>query len=150
MKNSGIYIVGAVVLLGGGAYLFLKNKQSKDADKVSELDDKLGGTTPTGTTPTGTTPTGITPNITEPVKIDKDVNLDAYNLQQLLEQLKELENRRKKPPRKTNAYGGTTNEWYSWYFSVGRQAEYDKKRQPILDKLAKLGYKFENGLLIKI
>ena len=155
MNKNVIYIVGATVL-GGGAYLFLKNKKAKD---LAEL-DKLGGTTSSGatssgttsggTTSSGTTSGGITPKITEPVKIDKDLNLDAYNLQVILEQLKELENKRKNPPRKENASGVTTNEYWNWYFSVGRQAEYDKKRQPILDKLAKLGYKFENGLLIKI
>jgi hypothetical protein len=150
MNKSVTYIVGATVLVGG-AYLFLKNKKEKDLSKLAELGGTTpSGTTPSGATPSGTTPSGITPNITEPVKIDKDVNLDAYNIQQLLEQLKELENKRKNPPRKENASGVTTNEYWNWYFSVGRQAEYDKKRQPILEKLAKLGYKFENGLLIKI
>ena len=155
MNKSVTYIVGATVLVGG-AYLFLKNKKAKDLSKLAEMGGTTpsgttpSGTTSSGTTPSGTTPSGITPNITEPVKIDKDLNLDAYNLKILLDQLKELENKRKNPPTKQNASGVTTQEWWNWYFSVGRQAEYDKKRQPILDKLAKLGYKFENGLLIKI
>ena len=150
MNKSVIYIVGATILVGG-AYLFLKNKKAKDLSKLAEMGGTTpSGTTSSGTTPSGTTPSGITPNITEPVKIDKDVNLDAYNIQQLLEQLKELENKRKNPPTKQNASGVTTKEWWNWYFSVGRQAEYDKARKPILDKLAKLGYKFDNGLLVKI
>jgi LPXTG-motif cell wall-anchored protein len=57
MKNSIIYILGATVLVGGGAYLFLKNKKKQDTDKLAEL-DKLGGTTETGTTGTGTGTTG--------------------------------------------------------------------------------------------
>lgn len=57
MKNSVIYIVGATVLVGGGAFLFLKNKKKQDTDKLAEL-DKLGGTTETGTTGTGTGTTG--------------------------------------------------------------------------------------------
>jgi hypothetical protein len=154
MKNSGIYIVGAVVLLGGGAYLFLKNKQSKDADKVSELDDKLddklGGTTSSGTTPTGTTSSGTTPNLTEPVKIINDSNLDAYNIQVILDGLKKLADEYKAQPKKENSSGATTSEWYSWYFRVGKPSKYAERRGILLERLAKLGYKFENGLLIKI
>jgi hypothetical protein len=155
MKNSVIYIVVATVLVGG-AYLFLKNKKAKDLAKLDEIGGTTssgttsGGTTPSGATTGGTTPIVTTPSITEPVKIDKDLNLDAYNLQVTLEQLKKLANQRNNPPKKESATGVTTKEWYNWYFSVGRQAEYDKKRQPLLEKLAKLGYKFENGLLIKI
>ena len=37
MKNSILYIVGAVALLGGGAFLFLKNKKAKDASKLLDL-----------------------------------------------------------------------------------------------------------------
>ena len=38
MKNSILYIVGAVALLGGGAFLFLKNKKAKDASKLADLE----------------------------------------------------------------------------------------------------------------
>jgi len=37
MKNSILYIVGAVVLLGGGAFLFLRNKKSKDISKLKDI-----------------------------------------------------------------------------------------------------------------
>jgi len=37
MKNSVLYIVGAVALLGGVAFLFLRNKKSKDTSKLAEL-----------------------------------------------------------------------------------------------------------------
>jgi LPXTG-motif cell wall-anchored protein len=49
MNKSVIYIVGATVLLGGGAFLFLKNKKKKDllklaeAEKIAEIDKQLGG-----------------------------------------------------------------------------------------------------------
>ena len=61
MNKNVIYIVGATVLLGGGAFLFLKNKKKKDllklaeAEKLAEI-DKLGGTTSGGTTSSGTKP----------------------------------------------------------------------------------------------
>jgi LPXTG-motif cell wall-anchored protein len=38
MKNSILYIVGAVVLLGGGAFLFLKSKKTKDKEKLAVLE----------------------------------------------------------------------------------------------------------------
>jgi len=44
MNRNVIYIVGATVLLGGGAFLFLKNKKKKDllklaeAEKLAEID----------------------------------------------------------------------------------------------------------------
>ena len=37
-----------------------------------------------------------------------------------------------------------------WYNRIGNPKIYEKRRQPILEKLAKLGYKYENGLLVKI
>jgi LPXTG-motif cell wall-anchored protein len=37
MRNSILYIVGALALLGGGAFLFLKNKKTKDTAKLEEL-----------------------------------------------------------------------------------------------------------------
>ena len=168
MNKSLIYIVGATVL-GGGAYLFLKNKKAKD---LAEL-EKLGGTTPTGTTPTGTTPSGttptggatssgttpsgITPNLSQPVKVDKDLNLDTYNLQNTLQEFKKLEEDYKKIPKKGNdtyyseyqSRGDTQNkEYWIWYDTVGSNYQYNKTA--LIDRLAKLGYKYDNGLLVKI
>ena len=157
MNNSVIYIVGATVLVGG-AYLFLKNKKEKDLSKLAELGGATtGGATSGGTKPSGATSGGTTPNLTEPVKIEADLNLDTYNLQQLLKQLKDLENEYKaEPDRKKDS-----DKWYKWYNKFGHQLykngkpsgttkKLEELKQPIFDKLAKLGYKFENGLLIKI
>ena len=148
MNKSIIYIVGATVLVGG-AYLFLKNKKAKDLAKL----DEIGGTTPSVTTPSGTTPSGATtggttpivttPSITEPVKIDKDLNLDAFNLQKVLKELEDFNNKIKTTKVK-DSWTGQMKLRYT------NQTEINKLRQPILEKLAKLGYKFDNGLLIKI
>jgi LPXTG-motif cell wall-anchored protein len=35
MRNSILYIVGALALLGGGAFLFLKSKKNKDKEKLA-------------------------------------------------------------------------------------------------------------------
>ena len=153
MKNSVIYIVGGTVLVGG-AYLFLKNKKAKDLAKLDEIGGATtGGTTPSGTTASGTTPSLTTPSITEPVKIDKDLNLDAFNLQRVLEQLKDLDNERKNAPKKVSFMSNDTagyKLWIDWYNRIGSTTAYEKRRKPLLETLAKLGYKFENGLLIKI
>ena len=158
MNKSLIYIVGATVL-GGGAYLFLKNKKEKDLSKLAEIGGATSsGTTPSGTTlggttASGTTPSLTTPSITEPVKIDKDLNLDAFNLQRVLEQLKDLDNERKNAPKKVSFMSNDTagyKLWIDWYNRIGSTTAYEKRRKPLLETLAKLGYKFENGLLIKI
>jgi len=162
MNKNITYIVGATILVGG-AYLFLKNKKKKDLSKLAELGGATtggatsGGTTSSGTTSGGTTSGGITPNLTEPVKIEADLNLDTYNLQQLLKQLKDLENEYKAEPD----YKKDRDNWYKWQNKFGNQLykngkptgttkKLEELKKPIFDKLAKLGYKFDNGLLIKI
>jgi hypothetical protein len=40
MGKSVLYIVGAVVLLGGGAFLFLKSKKQKDILALADLETK--------------------------------------------------------------------------------------------------------------
>ena len=61
MNKSVIYIVGATVLIGGGAYLFFKNKKAKDLAKLDELGGAIsGGATAGGTTAGGTTTGGTT------------------------------------------------------------------------------------------
>ena len=162
MNKSAIYIVGAVALLGGGAYLFLKNKQEKDAKTLAEIGgttsggstsggSSSGGSSSGGSSSGGSSSGGITPNLTEPVKIQPDLNLDTYNLQKLLQELKDLENDFKNEPKKDNRVLATqSKEYMDWYNRIGNPKIYAKKRQPILEKLAKFGYKFDNGLLVKI
>ena len=161
MKNSIIYILGATVLVGG-AYLFLKNKKKKDLSKLAELGGATtGGTTSSGATSGGKTSAGITPNISEPVKIEADLNLDTYNLQNTIEEYKKLEQDLKKQPQKfgINTYTGNkvfyserddnrNKEYWLWYDTIYTPSF--AKKLVLNDKLAKLGYKFENGLLIKI
>jgi hypothetical protein len=156
MKNSGIYIVGAVVLLGGGAYLFLKNKQSKDALKVSELADKVSGTTSTGTTSTGTTSTGTTSNLstTSDGVSPSDANLNLANATVLVGKRAVLiANANQNCVRKPINLGG----WGSVsldldYANCLGQIKTAKIKLVELDKeLAKLGYKVDaNGQLVKI
>jgi hypothetical protein len=154
MKTTNVILIGVVGIGAVGAYMYMKNKQAQNA----LLSGSLAATTPSGTAPTGTSPSGTapsgtqplipTPNLTEPVKIIDDANLDAFNLQQTLDELKNLDIRGRQPlPQKF--FWGQLNPKYDSanYF---KKITYPKQRAIIVEKLAKLGYKFDKGLLIKI
>ena len=132
MKNSVIYIFGAVVLLGGGAYLFLKNKKSKDLSTLAEL----GGTTPSGTTSGGTTPPlsttsdGVSPS---------DANINLTNANNLLVKIANLKKIITRPCGFADA-------------KCINEKNNAKKQLPIIEsQLATLGYKVDAiGQLVKI
>jgi LPXTG-motif cell wall-anchored protein len=52
MNKNIIYIVGAVALLGGGAFLFLRNKKAKDKLKLADLQTLTTGVATTGASTT--------------------------------------------------------------------------------------------------
>jgi LPXTG-motif cell wall-anchored protein len=52
MNKSVLYIVGAVALLGGGAFLFLRNKKAKDKLKLADLQSLTTGVATTGASST--------------------------------------------------------------------------------------------------
>lgn len=74
MRNSILYIVGAVVLLGGGAFLFLKSKKTKDTAKLEELAElakaTVGGDTTGGATTGATTPQAPATPTEKPISAD--------------------------------------------------------------------------------
>jgi hypothetical protein len=145
MNKSVIYIVGAIVLVGG-AYLFLKNKKEKDLSKLAEL----GGTTSGGTTSGGTTSGGATSG--DGVS-PSDANLNLANATILASQRKNI-----KPCSSELSFsggglfggsGGSVSTGVligtvSPQVTIKRLAELDKK-------LADLGYKVDaNCKLVKI
>ena len=154
MKTTNVILFGVVGVGAVGAYMYMKNKKAQD----DLLSGSLPATTPTGTPSSGTPSSGTpplattplipTPKLTEKVEINKDPNLDAYNLQETLEQLKKLDARynSKEPSRKI--LGKINKEWEGWnYF---RKVTYKKQKEILVAKLSSLGYKFDKGLLIKI
>jgi LPXTG-motif cell wall-anchored protein len=144
MKTTNvIYIVGATVLVGGGAYLFLKNKKKKDLAKL----DILNPTTSTGTTSTGGTTGGTT---TSDGVNPSDANLNLANATVLVGQRAMLVSTMKgvcvrKPTDWNDSRDPNYDECYRAKFSA-------KAQLPILDsQLAKLGYKLDAiGQLVKI
>lgn len=78
MKKSIIYIIGAVALLGGGAFLFLKNRKAKDDKKLAELmmlNEVDSPSTTSATSTQQTQPTYQAPATVAPA--DKPISADT-------------------------------------------------------------------------
>jgi hypothetical protein len=159
MKTTNVILIGVVGVGAVGAYMYMKNKQAQNALLSGSLPATTpsgtppSGTAPSGTAPSGTAPSGTqplipTPNLTEPVKISGDANLDAFNLQQTLDELKNLDIRGRQPLPQKFFFGQYNPKYDSAYYF--KKYTYPKQRAIIVEKLAKLGYKFDKGLLIKI
>lgn len=154
MKTTNVILIGVVGVGAVGAYMYMKNKQAQNA----LLSGSLPATTPSANTPSATAPSKTTqseapapliptPNLIETPTPIKDLNLDAYNLQETLDKIKALNARLAKEPNKY-FFGQITKEWKSWeYF---RNNLYKKQKDILTARLASLGYKFDKGLLIKI
>ena len=134
MKNNILYIVGAVALLGGGAFLFLKNKKSKDLSKLKDLVlDALnkGALTQTQT----------------PEEVEKYAKklLDARAIAVKIDNLKtEKRNNILKPKM-----SGTIGQVKSLVIEK-RNIAIDKEISQLLSVLADLGYTESNGFPVKI
>ena len=134
MKNNILYIVGAVALLGGGAFLFLKNKKSKDLSKLKDLElDALnkGALTQTQT----------------PEEVEKYAKklLDARAIAVKIDNLKtEKRNNILKPKM-----SGTIGQVKSLVIEK-RNIAIDKEISQLLSVLADLGYTESNGFPVKI
>ena len=68
MKTSNVILVGVVGVGAVGAYMYMKNKQAKEALLSGSLPatNQGGVTTPSNTTPSATTPSATTPSGTTP------------------------------------------------------------------------------------
>jgi LPXTG-motif cell wall-anchored protein len=136
MKNNILYIVGAVALLGGGAFLFLKNKKSKDLSKLKDLElDALNKGTSTQT------------QTQTPEEVEKYAKklLDARAIAVKIDNLKtEKRNNILKPKM-----SGTIGQVKSLVIEK-RNIAIDKEISQLLSVLADLGYTESNGFPVKI
>jgi uncharacterized protein (DUF3084 family) len=169
MNKSVIYIVGATVLLGGGAYLFLKNKKAKDLSKLEDLKtDLLTGNVST-TTPSGnltpaqveviknniasgntTTPSGIV--LSTPEQVAQVVNL-ANQQNQLNAQAQSIASEIRS--LKAQLLGVLAQTTSSFGTTLTSQASLQKgiinmKINQLTAKLKSLGYKEVNGVAVKL
>lgn len=131
MKQS-VLIVGALALVGVGAYLFLQNKKKEEAI--------LGGGS--GTAPSGTTPTGTTPSTTTTTPTGTSVANDGGLAPITVSGV---------------AYGESDIDLQKAKEIVRKMLkgkEWDKVKESTLKsinlKLSKLGYVYQKGNIIKI
>jgi LPXTG-motif cell wall-anchored protein len=147
MKNSILYIVGAVALLGGGVFLFLRNKKSKDVSKLADLENL-------------TTNVGVVSplKITEEVKKDNSKNIaDAINLATDIADLKAK--KVKYSTMSDNEFARTdeaSNGFWANNPSVLKQVRestlntFSTKIKALNEKIVALGYMEVNGSISKI
>lgn len=156
MKTTNvILVVGATVLVGGGAYLFLKNKKKKDLLKLADL-DKLGGTTTSETTTSGTTTGGTTQPQTTVVKpqdiIDKTKEDEAKSLATQIATLKTqrmaLETQKASIPLSQIGWGRPFDTAFK-NVSI-RIMGLNKKISDLQLAIKKVGYKEVNGTAVKL
>lgn len=136
MKKT-VLIVGALALVGVGAYMFLQNKKKEEAILGGGSGTAPSGTTPTGTTPstTTTTPSGTTPSGTS---VANDGGLAPITVSGV-------------------AYGESDIDLQKAKEIVRKMLkgkEWDKVKESTLKsinlKLTRLGYVYQKGNIIKI
>ena len=152
MNKSAIYIVGAIALLGGGAYLFLKNKKAKDLAKL----DELGGATSGGSTSTGGSTSGASTSggATSDGVNPSDANLNLANATVLVGKRASLVSLANKNCVSTDISGiGGMSSGANLNFANCSNSKASAKKQLVAldEELAKLGYKVDaTGKLVKI
>lgn len=138
MKNSILYIVGAVALLGGGAYLFFKNKKTKDASKLLDLQNAT---------------VGVAIKEQEEVKKVEDVK----NLVEATDLAKQIDAINGKIDALNNAKNIPVSSFGFGQSAFSRNARYQslidnlkKSAVPLVEKLKDLGYTESYGSPVKI
>ena len=159
MKNSILYIVGAVVLLGGGAFLFLKNKKNKDKDKLAlaELQTAtIGVPTPTIVNPT----TGaVVPKVDEVLPVSNSTK-NAQEAVTLASQIFDLKNKKIRYSAMSIPEFSKTKEGSEDFFKnnltmlkalkENALKSFDSQLKILNDKIVALGFVEVNGSIAKL
>jgi|688.fasta_scaffold675879_1 LPXTG-motif cell wall-anchored protein len=134
MKNSILYIVGALALLGGGAILFLKNKKNKDKDKLALAELQ--------------TATVNTPK----VELQVTPELDLKNLQDAKNIATRLKNLKAEKQSMTDKYGSLLSKPSFGVVRVIKQKieNLSKEIETLNFTLKGMGYTENNGEIVKI
>jgi LPXTG-motif cell wall-anchored protein len=153
MKNSVLYIVGGVTLIGVGAIVFFKKKNNKDKDKLAQLQNL--------TTNVGV---GSPTKITEEVKIDnsKDILESAKKIAEARSLATQILDKRTKRnslmsinQRDYETLIGRTFVGYGseLAFKFNKEQEIknlDEQIKNLDEQIGKLGYMEVNGSIAKI
>ena len=159
MKNSILYIVGAIALLGGGAFLFLKNKKNKDKDKLAlaELQTAtIGVPTPTIVNPT----TGaVVPKVDEVLPVSNSTK-NAQEAVTLASQIFDLKNKKIRYSAMSIPEFSKTKEGSEDFFKNNLTTvkilkenalkSFDKQLKILNDKIVALGFVEVNGSIAKL
>lgn len=147
MNKSILYIVGAVALIGGGAFLFLKNKRSKDTSKLKDI-----------ALETANIGVGSPTKITEEVKKDNSKNVaEAINL---ATEIADLKAKKLKFTIMPNSEFSNTDEANNGFWATNQNVLKQLKESTLLnisnqikalnEKIVALGYMEVNGGISKI
>jgi hypothetical protein len=152
MNKSVIYIVSATVLVGGGAYLFLKNKKAKDLSKLAEVEKltqaEVGTGTPSGGATTPATATTLNAQqVLDKVKEDEAKSL-ATQIATLKTQKITLDLQKESIPLSQIGFGKPFNTAY--VSVVTRIMALNKKISDLQLAIKKIGYKEVNGTAVKL
>ena len=159
MKNSILYIVGAIALLGGGAFLFLKNKKNKDKDKLAlaELQTAtIGVPTPTIVNPT----TGaVVPKVDEVLPVSNSTK-NAQEAVTLASQIFDLKNKKIRYSAMSIPEFSKTKEGSEDFFKnnltmlkalkENALKSFDSQLKILNDKIVALGFVEVNGSIAKL
>jgi LPXTG-motif cell wall-anchored protein len=156
MKNSVLYIVGGITLLGAGAFLFIKNKKSKDLSKSKDLAlDKLDVNIPASTNTPKTNPiTGL------PIAQIKDDTKNIEEATKLASQIYLVKNKKIQYTLMPLSEFSKTEEGFYGRFETNRLLLEKYKSDTIqsmqnelnnlTNQISKLGYMEVNGSIAKI
>jgi LPXTG-motif cell wall-anchored protein len=155
MNKNIIYIVGAVALLGGGAFLFLRNKKAKDKLKLADLQSVTTGVPTTGASVPATNPsTGL------PIPQIKDDTKNIEEAMQLANKIASLKNKKTSYILMPLKEFSNTAEGFYGRFEVDRLmlekykadaiANMENQLKDLNNQISKLGYIESNGNITKI
>ena len=159
MKNSILYIVGAVALLGGGAFLFLKNKKNKDKDKLALAESQTATTgLPTATTVNPTTG-AVVPKVDEVLPVSSSTK-NAQEAVTLASQIFDLKNKKSRYSAMSISEFSKTKEGREDFFinsssmlkalKENALKSFDSQLKILNDKIVALGYVEVNGSIAKL
>jgi hypothetical protein len=140
MKNKVLYIVGAIALLGGGVFLFLKNKKPKQEEVIDFGASLL--TTPAQTASSFTTPE----QVLELINTANQQTQLSNEPQRIVSQIKSLRLQSSFLVNPTPF--DNLNSAYRKYSSS--KMRISSEINQLLKKLNTLGYKEVNGVAVKL
>jgi len=144
-----IYGTLGLAVLGGGAYLYLKNKKAKDTSKLADLQNAIATTgTTTGSVSTPDKVLDSAPITVAQAQANQQELLNLTQATSLINQILTLRKTKKNIPPFNF---GNMNSWASEQSSVlAFNVGVDNQIANLNAQLKLLGYKEDNGLAVKI